>query len=203
VPVAKTYSCDPSRYDYLDRAQNKLRVPMHYVLTNDAANNLGREPLPPGKVRIFQDDGQGTVAFIGEDWGGFTPIDDELQLYLGVAQDIVVKRTIARNVKRRKGGNLYDREVVVKYEIENFKDKPVTLDVSESLAHLRRELGNATNRDAQWELGGQTTFAGGPDPNETTYDRVVFHVDLSPRQADGKAKKIVHKLHVTFKNEWE
>ena len=33
--------------------QNKLRVPMHYVLKNDAAHHLGKAPLPYGKVRIF------------------------------------------------------------------------------------------------------------------------------------------------------
>ncbi len=53
VPIQKTYTCDPQEYDYLDRPQNKLRVPMHYVLKNDKANHLGAAPLPYGKVRIF------------------------------------------------------------------------------------------------------------------------------------------------------
>ena len=202
VPVTKTYTCDPHEFGYLDRAQNKLRVPMHYVLTNDQANNLGQTPLPFGKVRIFQDDGRGTVAFIGEDWGKFTPIDDQMRLYLGVAQDIVVKRTIERNVQHRIAGKLYDREVVVKYEIENFKDSPVTLDIAENLRQLRNELHGETGRDVQWELGDQTTFEGGPDPEETTHQRVLFHAKLPLRKGAGKAEKIVHKLHVVIKNEW-
>jgi len=41
VPIRKTYTCNPAEYDYLDRSQNKLRVPMHYVLKNDKANHLG------------------------------------------------------------------------------------------------------------------------------------------------------------------
>ena len=53
VPIKKTYTCNPAEYDYLDRAQNKLRVPMHYVLKNDKANHLGTAPLQYGKVRIF------------------------------------------------------------------------------------------------------------------------------------------------------
>lgn len=202
VPVTKTYTCDPTEFGYLDRAQNKLRVPMHYKLTNDRANNLGHSPLPFGKVRIFQDDGRGTVAFIGEDWGKFTPIDDQMKLYLGVAQDIVVKRTIDKNVVHRRAGRLYDREVVIKYEIENFKDKPVTLDIAEDLFQLRSEVQGNTGRDVQWELGSQTTFKGGPDPEESTHRRVLFHADLPARQGAGKAKKIVHKLHVWIKNEW-
>ena len=41
VPVKKTYTCDPQAHGYLDRPQNKLLVPMHYVLKNDKANHLG------------------------------------------------------------------------------------------------------------------------------------------------------------------
>ena len=140
VPVKKTYTCDPQAHGYLDRPQNKLLVPMHYVLKNNKANHLGAAPLQYGKVRIFQDDGHGGTAFIGEDWGKFTPLDDEMRLYVGVAQDVVVKRTIDKNEQRRIAGNLFDREVVVKYEIENFKDKAVTLDISENVRAIRNEL---------------------------------------------------------------
>ena len=140
MPIKKTYTCDPQAHGYLDRPQNKLLVPMHYVLKNDKANHLGAAPLQYGKVRIFQDDGHGGTAFIGEDWGKFTPLDDEMRLYVGVAQDVVVKRTIDKNEQHRIAGNLYDREVIVKFEIENFKDKAVVLDVSENMRAIRNEL---------------------------------------------------------------
>jgi hypothetical protein len=202
VPVTKTYSCDPTEYDYLDRPKNKLRVPMHYVLTNDKAHNLGKAPLQFGKVRIFQDDGRGTTAFLGEDWGKYTPLDDEMRLYVGTAQDIVVVRTIEKNERHRVAGNLYDIEVILKYEIENFKDTAVTLDVSESLRAVRSEVFRDTGRDVQWELGKETTFEGGPDPEKSTFDKKVFHAKLPARGADTKAEKIVHKLHFLIKNEW-
>src|SRR4051812_5274489 len=41
VPVKKTYTCDLEEFGYIDEAQKKLRVPMHYVLKNDKANQLG------------------------------------------------------------------------------------------------------------------------------------------------------------------
>jgi len=202
VPIKKTYTCDPQEFGYLDRPQNKLLVPMHYVLKNDKENNLGTAPLQFGKVRIFQDDGRGSTAFLGEDWGKFTPLDDEMRLYVGTARDVVVKRTIDKNEQKRVAGNLYHREVIVKYEIENFKDKAVALDVQESLRYIRNEVGGDTGRDVEWELGEGTTFKGGPDPEKSDFDRVVFHADLPARGADDKATKIVHKLHVIIKNEW-
>jgi hypothetical protein len=205
VPVAKTYTCDPVEFGYLDQPQNKLRVPMHYVLKNDKANAMGIAPLPYGKVRIFiapgPKDADQSTTFLGEDWGKFTPIDDEMKLYLGVAQDIVVRRTIDKNENHRIAGNLSDQEVTVKYEIENFKDKAVTLDVQENLRHLRNEVRGDSGRDVQWELGKQTTFDK-PDPEKSTFEQLLFHVKLPARNADGKATKIVMKLNVIIKNEW-
>ena len=202
VPVQKTYTCDPQAHGWLDRPQNKLLVPMHYVLKNDKPHGLGAAPLQYGKVRIFQEDGHGGTAFIGEDWGKFTPLDDEMRLYVGVAQDVVVRRTIDKNEQHRIAGNLYDREVIVKFEIENFKDKAVTLDVAESVRGIRNEVAGDTGRDVQWELGKTTTFAEGPDKEKSTFEQLLFHVRLPARGADGKAEKITHKLHLLIKNEW-
>jgi hypothetical protein len=103
VPIEKTYTCNPQEHDYLDRAQNKLRVPMHYVLKNDKDHKLGEAALPFGKVRIFiagaGEQAAANTAFLGEDWGKFTPRDDEMRLYLGVA-----------SVRPRGGREVRDRE---------------------------------------------------------------------------------------------
>jgi hypothetical protein len=204
VPVRKTYTCDPQQFSFLDPTQNKLRVPMHYVIKNDKASKLGAAALPFGKVRIFIEGGgeDKATAFLGEDWGQFTPIDDEMTLYLGVAQDIVVKRTIDRNNNVRVAGNLFNQEIVIKYEIENFKDKPVTLDVSESVPYIRNEVRGNTNRDVQWDLGKETTFEGGLDTEKSTFEKLLFHAKLPARDKDGKAEKITHKLHLVLRNEW-
>ena len=204
VPVRKTYTASVDEFGYIDQPQNKLRVPMHYVIKNDKAGNLGQAALPDGKVRIFIEgtDRDKATTFLGEDWGRFTPIDDTMRLYLGVAQDISVKRTIDRNVSKRIAGNLFDQTVTVKYEIQNFKDSAVTLDIVESLRHIRNEVRGDTGRDVQWELGPDTNFPNGPDKDRSTFDRLVFHVDLPARAADGKAQTIIQKLHVILKNEW-
>jgi hypothetical protein len=201
VPIRKTYTADLASYGYLDEGKKQLRIPMHYVLKNDADNGLGAFPLMPGKARIFQDDGRGTTAFLGEDWARFTPRDDEMTLYLGVAKDIVVKRTIERREQKRIIGQLYDYDVIVKYEIENFKDSGATLDIAESMPDLRREILGETNREVEWVLGEEGTLKQ-PDAEKSTADRPLFHVALPPRGEDQKAKKAIHTLHVIIKNEW-
>jgi hypothetical protein len=201
VPIVKTYTADLAQHGWLDQPQQKLRVPMHYVLTNSRANQLGEAALPYGKVRIFLDDGRGGSAFLGEDWGRFTPIDDKMRLFLGVAQDIVVKRTIEKNERRRIAGDLYEHEVIVKYEIENFKNEAVTLDIAENLRHMQQEAaGRHIPRDPQAELGQQTTL-GQKDAEESTFDRWLFHVAL-PAAQNGKADVQTHRLHVIFRNVW-
>jgi hypothetical protein len=204
VPVRKTYTASVAEFGYLDQPQNKLRIPMHYVIKNSKKDDLGVSPLPDGKVRIFIEgtDKEKATTFLGEDWGKFTPIDDEMRLYLGVAQDIVVKRTIDKNENQRIAGNLSNQNIVVKYEIENFKDQAVTLDIVENVRHIRNEVRGDTGRDVQWEMGKETTFAGGPDKEKSTFEIVVYHVKLPARGADGKAEKLVQKLNVLVKNEW-
>ena len=202
VPIRKTYTADLAEYGYLDPTKNQLQIPMHYVLKNDEANGLGRFALRPGKVRIFQDDGHGTQAFLGEDWSKFTPRDDEVKLFLGQAKDVVVKRTIDRRDKTRVLGNLYDYDVVVKYEIENFKDREVVLDLAESLPMLRGEIIGDPGRDVEWELGGEGTLTEMRNAEKSTADKVVFNVPLPARGADQKAVKQVHTFHVLIRNEW-
>ena len=199
VPVRKTYTSNPLEFGYLDRAQDKLNVPMHYVIKN-AGGALGKESLPAGKARIFQDDGKGGNAFLGEDRGKFTPPDDELTLYLGLARDIAVRRMVDLNERQRIAGNLYRYDVTLKYEIENFKDAPVTLDISESVRQIRNEVRGDSGRDPEWQLGDGSLR--NPDPEKSDADKLLFHVELPARAADGSAKKQIHTLRLTLNNEW-
>jgi hypothetical protein len=206
VPIKKTYSCNPQEFGYLDQPQFKLRVPMHYVVKNDKASHMGLAPLPFGKVRIFiegsGEEAQAASAFLGEDWGTFTPKDDEMRLYLGVAQDIVVKRTIAKNETTRVTGNLFNQDVTLKYEIENFKKQPVTLQVIESLTHVRSEIGRNAQRDVEWVVLPETTFTNPSDPERSNFEKICYPVELPAANAEGKAEKVTHTLNLRFKNEW-
>ncbi len=200
VPIKKIYTIDPVEFGYLNRSQDKLNVPMHYVIRNDKKHQLGEAALPYGKVRIFQQDSQGTAAFLGEDWGQFTPVDDEMKLYLGLAQDIVVKRTIDRNQKKRIAGNLYDYDVVIKYEIENFKDSAVQLHVTEQIRTIRNEIKLSGDHSPEWVIGSETTLSA--DTEKSDAEKIVFYTDLPARESSGKAYKQTHKLHLMIKNEW-
>lgn len=201
VPVRKTYTADLANYGMLDPAKRQLKIPMHYVLVNSAAGGLGRTPLEPGKARVFQDDGRGTSAFLGEDWAAFAARDDELRLFIGTARDVVVTRTIERVERKETAGPLADFDIVVKYECENFKDEPVTLDLFESIPQLRTETIGPPSRAIEWTLGEGGTLRQ-PDPVKSNAERLRFTVDLPPRGADQKAVKRTETVNVILKNEW-
>ncbi len=91
---------------------------------------------------------------------------------------------------------------MVKYEIENFKDKAAPLDIVESMTALRREILRDTGRDVEWELVGGASLNGKVDRERTNADEIVTSVVLPPRGADQKADKQVFTLRVRIKNEW-
>jgi len=206
VAIDKTYTVNAAELGYRNRAQDKLNVFMHYQLHNDKQHNLGKQSLAPGKFRIYQQDKKGTSVFIGEDWGQFTAKDDETSLFIGQARDIVVKRIIERKKRQRINGNLYNIDVVVKYEIENFKDKPVTLIIEESLSHLRNEVFSSNRSFArntlEWEIGDATTFTDKPLKKQTNSQKIAYQITLPARTNATEQVKLEKKLNINFNNEW-
>ena len=203
VPVKKTYTFDWWKCPAVPNEPEQKYVEMRYVLTNDEAHKLGRFPLQFGKVRIFQKDGRGGEAFIGEDWGGFTPIDDEMKLYLGLARDIVVKRKVTVNKRHPVHANRYHQELVLEYTIENFKTTPALLDLREDLNLLRDHFCGRKRREAQWEIVRRDTSLPEKQIERKDSRTVEFHVPLEAApKGEGKVKPVVVTVHLFLRNEW-
>ena len=129
---------------------------MHYVLRERPVPRVGpASRCRFGKARIFQQDGHGGVAFLGEDWAAFTPAGRRAEAVSSVwPSDVVVKRTIdqPRGDRSKTQATFATYDVIIKYEIENFKDSVrVALDIVESMSALRREILGDTGRDVEWE----------------------------------------------------
>ncbi|MCC6573787.1 MAG: hypothetical protein IT462_08350 [Planctomycetes bacterium] len=120
VKLKKEYVYDTTRH-------SEGKVLTDYVMMNARDSGLGQIPLEFGKVRIYQDDGKGTTAFTGEDWGKFTPIGDELRLNIGIAQDIKIELKKMVNDRENVRGNVFDTNEVDEYEVKNFKDTAATV----------------------------------------------------------------------------
>jgi hypothetical protein len=177
-------------------------VRWYYLMKNEKAAGLGGYPMPFGKVRIFLKDAKGGEAFMGEDWGQFTPIDDEMKLYLGLARDVKVERTVKKNNRTQVHGNLHHQEVIVQYKMQNFKKEPLVLDIEEDMNALRDEFAGRKDHPAQWELGRETTDKS--EVERKSAQNVEIHIPLqaAPKAADQKPPEVIFLLHLFFRNEW-
>ncbi len=125
-----------------------------------------------------------------------------MRLYVGTAQDIVVQRTIDKNEQKRVAGNLYDREVIVKYEIENFKDKAGHARRRGEPPAFRNEVLATRAATCSGNWARKPRSQGPRTRRRAPSRRSSFTSTLPARGADGKAEKIVQKLHLVIKNEW-
>ena len=204
VPIKKTYTFDWWTGQRVPDEPEQRYVEMRYVLNNDKAHAMGLFPLQFGKVRIYQKDGHGGEAFIGEDWGKFTPIDDEMKLYLGLARDVVVRRKISQNLRQPVKGNLFHQDVTVQYTVENFKNSALTLDLREDMNRLRDELCGSKDRDAEYEILKEGTSLAKDQIERKDTRNLELHVPLqaAPKGGAEKVKETVVTLHLVFRNEW-
>jgi len=108
------------------RDGTKVRVNLEFV--NSKQNGLGI-PLPQGKLRVYKQDGDQSLQFVGEDLIDHTPKDEKVRIFLGNAFDVVGER------KQMEVRKITDRSREETYEIKllNHKEKEVEVVVIERL----------------------------------------------------------------------
>ena len=97
---------------------------------NRADRNLGIA-LPKGKCRVYKQDTDGSLEFIGDDLIDHTSRDERVVLYIGDAFDIIGERkqTDFKNISAR----VFEEEFEIK--VRNHKEEPVIVKVLEKLYH--------------------------------------------------------------------
>jgi hypothetical protein len=112
-----------------DGARQGKRVKKEMVFQNRQQDGLGK-PLPAGTFRVYQRDEDNALEFIGEDRIDHTPIDEEVEITVGYAFDLVGER---ERMDRKKIADRVYREAY-QIKLRNHKrDKDVTIRVEEHL----------------------------------------------------------------------
>lgn len=107
------------------------QVALIYEVRNDKSSGLPEVMLPNGKARVYQEDSQGSEAFLGEDWTQETGAGQKLELKLGQAKEVKVKRSIVKRKEEIVKLPIKNFHQTIRYQIENFKDGAVPLTVVE------------------------------------------------------------------------
>ena len=106
----------------------KQPVNVYIKFKNEKKNNLGM-PLPAGIMRLYKEDDEKSLQFIGEDRIEHTPKDEEIRLKIGEAFDVVCERvqTDYKQITTR----LYETEWEV--TLRNHKEEDVVVGIIEPL----------------------------------------------------------------------
>lgn len=141
------------------------------IFTNDAKSGLG-QPMPAGKIRLYQRDESGSVQFVGEDEIKHTPVDEILRLQVGRSFDIRGSRK--RTDFKRLSANAF-RET---FEIEVRNRKKV----DESVVLYERHWGD-------WKVTEKSMNFTKEDSNT-----MVFEVNLKA----GEVKKVTYTVETRW-----
>jgi hypothetical protein len=94
IPVKKELVYYGAQYYYRNRHGEKIsnqKIGVFIEVSNKEKNNLGM-PLPKGTVRVYKNDKEGALQFVGEDSIDHTPKDEKIKVKLGDAFDVVGSR---------------------------------------------------------------------------------------------------------------
>lgn len=94
VPLKKELLFYGAKYYYYSlygEAMTNQKIGVYVEVQNKKENNLGI-PLPKGTVRVYKNDTEGSLQFIGEDSIDHTPKDEKIRIKLGDAFDVVGTR---------------------------------------------------------------------------------------------------------------
>lgn len=123
----------PLRKAYIFNPQRGRDVAFFYAFDNKPGQGnsaFGRELLEAGKVRVYIKDGEASETFLGEDWGGPTPVGEESRLFMGLAKELKceyaqTKRDIETFIRDR----WYHLHEQGRWQLQNFKKEAVTMTI--------------------------------------------------------------------------
>jgi hypothetical protein len=131
VPLKKLFifSGSPQYYFFqMGQGLNKQKVGVFLELENTKENNLGI-PLPKGTIRVYKEDHDGSLQFVGEDSIDHTPKDEKFKIKIGEAFDVVGERV--QTDYKHLGRNLF--EIAFEVSLRNHKNEDIQVLVEESI----------------------------------------------------------------------
>ncbi len=129
VTVSKEYLFKGGGYyfsRFVEPVEDKVGVYLKIDNKKDAGMGL---PLPAGIVRVYKEDTDGSIQFLGEDDLDHTPVDETFEVKIGTAFDIVAERTQTDYTK------IAERVYESAYEIaiRNHKKEGIVVNVLETI----------------------------------------------------------------------
>jgi hypothetical protein len=173
VKCNKVYEYRGQVHFYSNRMppQKDQHVDVFLKFDNKKDNGLGI-PLPAGVMRLYQEDSEAMLQFVGEDRIGHTPKDEKVRLRVGKAFDVVADRT---QTDYEKISNR-THEAAFEISVRNHKKQAVTVDVVEPMP-------------SDWKI-----VSSSHEHTKKDAHTAIFSV---PVEKDGEVK-ITYRVRVTY-----
>ncbi len=192
LPVEKLYVVQPTFQRF--HGEDGEPIDLVYKVANTEEAGMGEAMLPAGRVRIQGDDGMGSSIFLGEDLLLATAPGEEAELRLGTVQDVTVKRRLMAeepfNVRRTRTSPsrvvLQDVRREIRYELENFKNEPVTVRINEPVTFGEWTLERVTGEGVETERKSAT--------------ELLVEIELPAAEEGEQPEKRIVDLQLVLKN---
>lgn len=125
-----------------DGTRDAKKVKVNLEFKNSKQQGLGI-PLPKGKIRVYKEDVDKSLEFVGEDLIDHTPKDEKVRVYLGDAFDIVGERK--RIDYKKISADVWEESYQIK--MRNHKEERIEVTVVEHLHFYTEWKITETNFD--------------------------------------------------------
>ena len=143
IPVGNLYKYEEERFG--------STVNRFLSFKNDKQHKLGSEPLPGGLFKVFRSlDQEKHLAYLGQDQSKYIPIDEDVELNLGPARQVVVEPKMINYRTynyyfNAPGGNIsgWDEEQTYQIKAANYRSIPLKVEIRRNFPHQHWDLSQA------------------------------------------------------------
>ncbi|MHC4122819.1 MAG: DUF4139 domain-containing protein [Planctomycetota bacterium] len=165
VPVVNLYKYEQERYGN--------SVVRFLSFKNDEEHKLGDTPIPGGRLKVYRNvGGKGHLSYTGQSSFKYIPVDEDVELNLGLVADVVVEPKLMEfktdNYRFDNNGNISGWDEIRKFRIEarNTRDIPVKIEIQRNF------------NTVYWKLKESGHF---DDFSKVDMDTVKFTLKLKPQ----------------------
>jgi len=185
VPVLNLYKYEQERYGN--------SVVRFLSFKNDEEHKLGETPIPGGMLKVYRGAGdKGHLSYTGQSSFKYIPVDEDVELNLGVVGNIVVEPTLmdfeTKNYRFDRDRNISGWDEIRKFKIEvkNTRDIPAKVEIKRNFP------------TQYWKLQKSGDFG---KFEKVDLDTVKFTLVLEPRSAK-KFEYVLTTYHGVRQEDW-
>ena len=166
IPIRNLYRFEAERYGH---AAHRL-----VYFRNDKKHQLGNEPLPDGKIKVFREiNDKQSLAYTGQVQSKYIPVNQEVELDFGAAREVKIEPVLmseqTENYQFNSKGNIsgFDRIQQWEIKLENNRNIPISVEVWRNFSNAYWNIDNARNNRGKY--------------HKVDIDSVKYIVELPPQ----------------------